>query len=269
MAFNYWILVGVAAVVAIYLVFNKVRSKKSDLESKNKPAGPMNAINASMAEFFVPIDKYPKDIAGISPKTLGGQPLFYNEVDHTKGRFLGWVRNDADKADVRKMQNGFYRARIHMDVMRFWFIRSHKEILTPCVFRPGIDAITKGPGEEEGVPPEGLVIFKRSLAGTELANSTSERYRNQLLDEKFKNGVMADMLITVRDKERYQGLGDASKELTDEMENNLKRTKKVHDAIQNRPSGLGYGAPYGSEMYGAENPDLGLGNESNLWKFEG
>lgn len=266
---NWGLIIGVVVVVAGYFLFNRVRSKKSELRDKDKNASTWKAIHASMADFFLPIDKYPKDIAGQSPKSLGGQPLFYNEVDHSKGRFLGWVLNDADKSDTRKIQNGFYRARLHMDVTRFWFIKSHKEVLTPCVFRPGIDAITKGPGEEEGIPPEGLVIFKRSLDGTKLSASCSDRYRNQLLDEKHKGGVLADMMISLRDKERYQGLGDSTKELTDEMENNLKRTKKVHDAVLNRPS-TGFGAPYGNEIYGTESPDnLGLGADSGLWKFEG
>lgn len=264
---------NVLIVVGGYIIFS-VSKKILDAKNKNKLEGKDDSLKKSfgdaLSEFFVPIERYPKGIRGLSDKSLGGQPEFYNEVDHSRGRFLGWERTPYDLGDPRKTENGFMRARISRDVTYFWFIKGHKTELTPCVFRPGIDAITRGPGEEDGVPPEGIVIFKRSLDGMRLASGHSERYRSLLLDEKHKNSILADMILNMKSKERIAGAEDTSREATEEIENKLKRTKKMHDVAGGR-SGAGdmMGNHYGPDMYGPENIDGNAPSGDGLWKFDG
>jgi len=270
------IMIGVVVVAGYFAWkgYQRFIDARRSLIEQGKTAGIINVLVAAWDDFFVPIDRYPKDISDEPAKSLGGQPFFYNEVDHSRGRFLGWIRTDEDRADERKIDNGFYRARVTRDVRFFWFFVGHKEETTPCVFRPGIDAITKGPGEEEGVPPEGIVVFKRSMDGMKLAISNSERYRSLLLDEKHKTSIMADMIVAMKDKERLTGLGESSKEFSEEMENILRRSRKVHDAAAGRAGsdGMGVGTnPYGADMYGNEDssPTTGSPGTDNLWKFEG
>lgn len=265
---------GLVVIVLLLLAGAKIvldmRKTQKKLSEKNQDAGMLDAIKANMKGFFVAQDRYPKDIKELSGKSLGGQPYYYNEVDHTRGRFLGWIRNKEDLADERVILNNYYRARILIDVKIFWIIPASHEEVTSCRFRPGIDSITKGPGEEIGIPPEGMIIFKRSIDGTRLTQGAGERWRSQLLEEKHTKSILVDIITNLRDKERFANYGDTSKEYTDQMENKLKRTKKLHDVSAGRNSGLeGYGTPYGQEMYGEENQGIGAGGSENLWNFQG
>lgn len=264
------IIVGIAFIVGliIFSLAKKVLSKKKENKSKGEDTGNVGAVKGAVNDFFVPVDRYPKDVKDLPAKSLGGQPQFYNEVDHSRGRFIAWIRTKEDLADERVILNNFYRARVRLDVKYFWFIPAHKDELTPCVFRPNIDAVFKGPGEEVGVPTEGIVILKRSLDGTRLATGQGERFRQLLLDEKHKNTILADMMVTVRDKERIMGLADTSKEAADEIENQLKRTRKVHDAAMGRKDSSDISSPYGSEMYGDEDITAGTGSQ-DIWQFQG
>jgi hypothetical protein len=202
-------------------------------------------------------------------KSIGGLPYFYNEVDHTKGRFLGWVKYDEDKADIRKWK--FYRARVNIDVRYLWVFKGAKEVVTPCVFRPGIDCIFKAPGEEEGIPPEGLMVFRRSMDGRRLGGDAVNRYRNILLDTQHKNSVLSDTLYALRDKERLMGSGDMMKETTDDLEIKMKRIRKMHDsAVGKNDRGMNqFANPYGQEMYGEEQQGMNPAGADSTWKFEG
>lgn len=266
--FKSWTTVFVAlGLYVAYRFYQAYASTRVKQRSTGKKVAAKDTFLATIKDFFASTDRYPKDIRD---KGAGGPPQFYNEADHTRGRFAGWVRTPEDKSDVRKVQNGFYRASLNIDVKYFWFFPGHKRVLTPCVFRPGIDSNTIGPGEEEGIPPEGLVIFKRSLDGLKLAPSSADRYRNLMLDEKHKNGVLADMIINMKDKERLAGLGDASKEATDEMETKMKRTRKVHDVAAGRGEPNPMTSPYSQEMYGQEGLEGGgPATPESVWKFEG
>ena len=270
MAVTALFVIVVLLVLAGAKIFFDMRKTQKKLIAKNQDAGMLDAVKANMKRFFVAQERYPKDIKELSAKSLGGQPYFYNEVDHTKGRFLGLYRTKEDLADERVILNNYYRARILIDVRIFWFIPASHEESTPCRFRENIDIITKLPGEEVGVPPEGLVIFKRSMDGTRLTQGAGERWRSQLLEEKYTKSILVDTITNLRDKERFTAYGDTSKEYTDQMENKLKRTKKLHDVSAGKNSGLeGYGTPYGQEMYGEENPGLAAGGSENLWNFQG
>ena len=267
-----WIFAAAGGAYVAWKAFNIFQDKKFELSEKGKDTSITNVAKQSIVEAASVQERFPRKHEDLSGKAFGGQPMFFNEADCSRGRFLGWIRTDMDRADRRKVENGFYRARITQDVKYFWFFPGSKEILTPCVFRPGIDAITYGPGEMDGVPPEGMIILKRSLCGQKLAVSVTERYRALLMDEKHKNNILSDMLIAVKDKERLQGLDDSSKEATDEVEKRLKRTKKLHDAAAGRGGGeFPGGNPYGQEMYGGEGlDDVGAGGPGGdtLWKFE-
>jgi hypothetical protein len=273
-AFNVIIFVGFAYISL--KVFQIWRSKKSELKTANKDVSFSNVSKETFKSASNPTPKENNNTMDLSASAFGGRPLFFNEADCSRGRFLGWARTDIDRADKRKVENGLYRARITQDVKYFWFFPGVKEVMTPCVFRPNIDAVSYNPGQMEGVPPEGMIVFKRSFDGQRLAIGTGERYRSLLLDEQHKNSILLDMLINIKDKERLMGLEDSSKESTDEMERRLKRTKKLHDAAQGRGmnDGLGFGGnpnPYAGEMYGNEPDDLGApggGGSDTLWKFE-
>jgi hypothetical protein len=251
-------------------IFFDMRKTQKKLSAKNQDASMLDAVKANMKSFFVSQDRYPKDLSVLSDKSVGGQPYFYNEVDHTRGRFIRLYRTPEDLADERVLATNSYRARVLIDSKIFWFIpRSHPET-TVCRFRKGIDIVTINPGEEVGVPPEGLVIFKRSMDGTRISQGAGERWRSQLLEEKYTKSILVDHITNLRDKERFTAYGDTSKEYTDQMENKLKRTKKLHDVSAGRNTGMeGYGSPYTQEMYGEESPGLAAGGSENLWNFQG
>ena len=263
------VIIVLLLLAAAKIFFDMIKTKKKLVE-KDPAANMIDAIKANMKRFFVSQERYPKSIKELSGKSLGGQPYFYNEVDHTKGRFLGTYREPVDLADERVLATNSYRARVLIDARIFWFIPVSHEETTPCRFREGIDIITKMPGSEVGVPPEGLVIFKRSMDGTRLTQGGGERWRAALLEEKHTKSILVDIITNLRDKERFVSYGDTSKEYTDQMENKLKRTKKLHDVSAGKNSGLeGFGNPYAQEMYGEENPNLGAGGSENLWNFQG
>lgn len=204
-----------------------------------------------------------------SPKSLGGQPLYYNDVDHSYGRFVGLVRTETDRADPRIIHNNCFRVRYLKDVKYFWGIKASKEYTTPCVFRPGIDIHNKSPGEEDGVPSEGLVIIKRSMDGQRLARGEGERYRSLLLQEKGYNRMLSDMLLTVQQKNKLAHMDPTSKEYVDAMVQMLQRTKKIQDAAGGRSGGNDFGLanPYSQEMYGAEDNTPSAGGDEGLWRL--
>jgi hypothetical protein len=261
---------GIGAFIA-YKAISIVLSKRSELANKGQDTGVKSLAMESLNHFAKARERDETNTQDLSGAAFGGQPQFFNEADCSKGRFLGWVRTDMDRADSRKIENGLYRAPVTQDVKYFWFFPGTKEVTTPCVFRPGIDSIHYTAGEKTGVPVEGMIVLKRSLDGQSIATGTTERYRSLLLDEKHKNGILQDMLIGLRDKERLAGLEDSSKESSEEMEKRLRRTKKIHDAASGRGGNdfMG-GNPYGQEMYGPEPEPGPLGGEGSntLWNFE-
>lgn len=262
-----WGIIAVGGYFA-FSFYKKLKAKKDE----DGGVGYVDAFKEILKGSATPIERNP-DISETGMGFSNGQPLFYNEIDHSKGRFLGWIRNDMDQADDRKILHNFYRAKIAKDVKYFWFFPGHKIETTPCVFRPGIDAIQKQPGEEPGVPPEGMLIFKRSMDGKRVSQDNDARWRSMLHDQKHLNTVMQDMILNLRDKERLQGSSEIADEVISAIENKLKRSKRAHDAASGRSSSgdmspLG-GSPYGREMY---SPDAGLeggGGSDSMWNFEG
>ena len=116
---------------------------------KERNLGLMEAGKEYVADQAKPTDRVDKkDAEFAAAKSLGGQPLYYNEVDHTFGRFVSLFRTDADMADERVIHNDCYRVRYLKDVTYFWFIKASKEAVTPCVFRPGVDLVALQPGQE-------------------------------------------------------------------------------------------------------------------------
>lgn len=261
-------IIGGGAYIA-YKIYNAVMESRKKLKGEGKSASVTELAKETGRHAISVEQRYPKDIQELNSKALGGQPEFYNEADHSRGRFLGWTRTTEDRSDMRVIEGDFYRARILKDVKYLGFFKASKEEITPCVFRPHIDAVFKAPGEEPGVPPEGIVVFKRSLDGIKLAFGHDERYRLLLIDERHKRSIMADMLHNMREKERLLGAEDASKDLSEEIENKLKRSKKMHDAASGRSAERDITAPYTNEMYGDED-SLGAGQTGSegLWKFE-
>lgn len=227
------------------------------------------AVTETIKSFSETEVRYPTSHETTTPKTLGGKPHLYNEADHTRGRFLAFIRTPTDKEDERVLKGGFYRIRYLKDVKKFWFYKTSQEETTPCVFRPGIDTLMKNPGEEPGVPPEGLIVVKRSMDGHRVATTGADRYRIQLLNERAKNSILADSMLNLLDKDRLANLPLSGEELSSELEKLLKRTKKVHDAASGRSnSDHNFGSPYGNELFGNEPPSTPSTNEG-LWNFEG
>lgn len=267
-----WILIIILLVAAygVYKLVGITLRKRSELKEEGEPAGIVTSAQKGINEEIAPVERVESDAATeYNAKGLGGQPLFYNEVDHSQGRFVSFFRKQEDYADERIVKNNFYRIRYLKDVTKFWFIRTSEEEETSCVFRPGIDTITKHCGEQPGIPAEGLVIIKRSMDGRNLGRGDSERYRLQLLQEKDWTKMQSDMLLQLQDRTRLQTLDPTSKEYVDLMEQLLKRTSKIHSAARSSGSSeSSFGSPYANEIYGGEDtggsPD---GGSEGLWKL--
>jgi hypothetical protein len=262
------LIIIIGAIIAGYYLIKVIRAIIQKRREKDVTIAKAAAeVAKESAEAEPRVDK--KAAETWSPKSLGGQPLYYNEVDHTSGRFLGLFRTDADMADERIIHNDFYRIRYLYDVTYFWWFKASKEATTPCVFRPAIDVISKQPGEEAGVPAEGLVIIRRSMDGQRIVTGVGERYKHLLLQERSFSKMLADMLIGMEDKQRLAFMDPGSKEYVEHMTQMLQRTKKIHDAASGRSGGDGFGlgAPYAQEMYGAEDTTPSPGGEEGLWKL--
>jgi hypothetical protein len=262
---------NILILAGIYVVY-RLGSSFLPMFKREKKEGKKTteAVTTSLKAYVTPEYTTPKDVGKMSPKSMGGIPMFYNEVDHTKGRFLGWMRYPEDYADERIVLNGFYRARINVDVRYLWLFPGAKEEVTPCRFRPGIDSVFKAPGEEQGIPPEGLMILKRSIDGRRLGPDSLNRYRNRLLDELHRNAMLSDTISAVRDKERLLAHGDMTREAQEDMMIKLKRNRKTQDAAMGKSDRQqGFGMPYGQEMYGNEEGAGVLPGADQTWKFEG
>ncbi len=261
------IMLAIGGFIAYKLYLNVTSTFKS-LKSKEVPLTPSNITKELIKKGVTSTPRYSKSIQEYDVRHLGGQPQFFNLADHSRGRFLGFFRTENDKADPRIANNNFFRIKYLVDSTTLWFIKSSKTAQTPCVFRPGIDVILKAPGEEVGLPPDGLVMIHRSMDGTKLATGFGDRMRNKFLDEQHKANILKDMIAVMHDKERLAGLGDDNKTFTDEMEEKLKRTKRLHKAaIGSKESSDMMGNPYGSEMYGDE-PSSSPNQPDTSWKME-
>jgi hypothetical protein len=270
---NTWYWLGGAFLA--YQGYNFVKdflAKKADYAAQNKPTNVLTVFKDTVTDNFVPEERFPSDLNELSGRSLGGQPTFYNLADHRKGRFLGWTRYDIDKASERVVHNNLYRLRIAVDVKFWWFIVGNKEIITPCVFRPNIDSKFIAPGSEEGVPPEGVLMLYRSITGTRLVKSNSERFKQQLLDSHHKIKIMSDMIANLNDKERIQGAREGSKLLVDEIESRIKQSKRMTGGGSSPSPDLygGLGNPYGGENFGDENLPAAEPNPQNdqSWEFK-
>jgi hypothetical protein len=264
---NYVLIAAVA--IGSYLLYKTIRGILAKRKEKN--TGILDATKQHFKEQTTPSPRVDKKAAEENaPKSLGGTPQFYNEVDHTYGRFLGMFRTDADMGDSRVIHNNCFRIRYLQDVTYFYWFKGSKEVISPCVFRPGIDVISKQPGEEAGVPTEGLVVIKRSMDGQRLLRGDHERYRSMLLAEKSYSQMLADMLLSVQDRQRLAHMDPGSKDYVDTMVEMLQRTKKIQEAAggRQRDDSFGLNNPYSSELYGAEDttPPPGTGDDS-LWKL--
>lgn len=262
------IIVIAAVAYILYKLITGTLAKK-----KEKNVGIGEAAKEYVKDASEPTPRVDSKAAETYPaKSLGGQPQFYNEVDHNYGRFLGMFRTATDMADDRVIHNNCYRIRYLKDVTYFWWFKSSKEEITPCVFRPGIDVISKHVGEETGVPSEGLVIIKRSMDGQRLQRGEQERYRMMLLHEKNYSKMLADMLLSLQDRQRLAHMDPGSKEYVDTMVEMLQRTKKIQDAAGGRSSGGDnmFNNPYSQEMYGAEDTtpsNTGSEGGDGLWRL--
>lgn len=261
-----WIIGGgiLGAVMLYYLLTGIFRTKKS------KDISYVEATKEFVKTTLEVEQRIDKDAGQFhAAKSLGGQPLFYNEVDHSIGRFLSTFRTESDMADQRIIHNNCYRVRYLKDVKYLGLFKASREEVTPCVFRPGIDLVFKSPGEEPGIPSEGIVVLKRSMDGQRLGHGDNVRLRSMIQIERSQNKMLADMLIMIQDKKRLAHMDPTSKEYTEDMINMLKRTKQIHDAASGRrDEGSGFSNPYAQEMYGAEDttPQSGAG-EDGLWKL--
>ena len=95
------IVIILVSVYALYRLITGILAKR-----KAKKLGMVEAGKEYFKDQATPEPRTDKKAAEEwSPKSLGGQPLYYNEVDHTYGRFLGLFRTDADKADARVIHN--------------------------------------------------------------------------------------------------------------------------------------------------------------------
>jgi hypothetical protein len=250
----YW-LGGAAGAYYLYGFIKDFLAKKADYAAQNKSTNVGVVFKDTVADNFVPEERYPSNINDLGGRSLGGQPTFYNLADHRKGRFLGWTRYEIDKGNERVIHNNLYRARVAVDVKFWWFIVGNKEIITPCVFRPNIDSKFIAPGEEEGVPPEGVLMLYRSITGTRLVRTNSERFKQQLIDSKNQIKIMSDVIANLNDKERIMGAREASKGLVDEIESRIKQSKRMTgggSSNSNMDPYAGVNNLYGSENFGGD-----------------
>jgi len=269
MATNYLIFIGGA--IGSFIIYGIIRGIITKRNAEDLTYS--EATKEHFKDMTKPEHRIDKHAGKIAPaKTLGGQPMYYNEVDHTIGRFVSMYRTESDMADARVIHNNCYRIRYLKDVTYFWFIKASKEEITPCVFRPGIDVISKAPGEAAGVPAEGIVIIKRSMDGQLLATGDGERYRSLLLMEKSWNAMLADKILFMSDHQRRAHMDPTSKEYTDDMVAMVKRNKTIVDAAGGqRQDNFGLGNPYAQEMYGNEDsipqPGGDGGQDNGLWRL--
>lgn len=259
--------------IAYYIgskIWNMLFGKKTDDDTDDLVESGLVPEKKKM--FFglvTPKQRFPHKVTDMDAKAFG-YPYFYNEVDHTKGRFVHWFRKKIDEADERKV--GLYRAKIMTDHIFLWFFKTSRELVTPCVFRPGIDAIQKLPGEEPGVPPEGMVIFKRSMDGKRVSEEASyNRWRARVLLERHQKKMLDDMVTTLLSKDHLEASSLVNKETTDQIENILKRLNKIRSAAGSGGAGEmglggGFGQPYGDEIYGTEEQTPAGGS---VWNLEG
>jgi len=260
---------GFIGFVIIRIVWERLFGKKTSKEDDGVTgSGLMAKKKKVFFGMFTPKQRQAGKVTEMDSNAFGF-PYFYNEIDHTRGRFVHWFRKKIDEADERK--EGLYRAKVLSDATFLWFFKISRELITPCVFRPGIDAIQLLPGEQPGVPPEGMVIFKRSMDGKFVSPTASyNRWRAMYLTEKHEKNMLDDMLSTLLSKDKLEASALTSKESTDKMIQLLKRLRKIQSAAGSGGGSGGdydrYGNQYSDEVYGGEEDTP---QNEGVWNLEG
>ena len=222
------------------------------------------------------VDRYPTDIHEVASEDhFTRHPEFINLADYSKGRFIRWEPpTEADRADDAR--RGLRRMRYSQDTTIFWFFRTSRELVTPCVFDPELDVEFIPPGTKPGIPLEGLLILKRSLNGKHLAREAMSRAVMHARDMRQMNELQADAIQNLLSLERLRMSQIGSEHWSSEMEKMIKNNSRVMRELGGRGGpqpafggGMGYSDPYGEEIYGTDGGAYGAQGAEGAWRLEG
>ena len=255
--FTILLLAGMAYIAYTFFYKNWKEFKNADATVKAK------GFIVFLADTFKPLPNIIEDPEEIAIKKGVGFCDFYNEVDHTRGKFHYYYKTESDKHDPRKAE--YFRIRYSVDAKMWGFLPAWKTYNTRCVFRPGVDTDFISPGQECGISEDGLVVIKKSMDGMRLSSSTNNVTRHKLFDAEHQLEVMANFHMLTRDKERFTSYKPTSEEFMDELEGGIKNLRK----LEKRESTPG-GDPYARAIYdtpGLETGEVTPGGGDGGWNM--
>ena len=196
-----------AVIVGLLLLafqgYRMFRMKRAPEIVETELVGSMQEQGPSFFDFLTGnmggVDRYPTEVHELSSdEHFGRHPEFFNQADFSKGRFIRWEPpTHADKADDAK--RNLRRMRLSQDTTVFWFFKSSKEMVTPCVFDPELDVEFIPPGTKAGVPLcVKILILKRPISGSSWMKSISSSSRYCLRRLSVASNIVTILSISSR-----------------------------------------------------------------------